>query len=171
MRHLKSNLVDKLVSLTGNLVRVSNVRPLITSMWFECEQCAHREYRHFPDGRYDPPVGGCAGLAGRCKNKVMHPERFSASAVDFQSIRVQELIGSEQIDQGRIPRSIECELTHDLVDAGIPGDLVTVTGIVKVAYVMWHVAMCIFMCICMCGHVNMCMWLVNIWHVHVHVNM
>ena len=32
----------------------------------------------------------------------------------------------------RIPRTIECELTGDLVDACLPGDIVTVTGEVKV---------------------------------------
>lgn len=35
-------------------------------------------------------------------------------------------------DAGRVPRTIECELTDDMVDAGVPGDVVTVTGIVKV---------------------------------------
>lgn len=34
-------------------------------------------------------------------------------------------------DPGRIPRTIECELTQDLVDSVVPGDLVTVAGIVK----------------------------------------
>lgn len=31
-----------------------------------------------------------------------------------------------------MPRTVECELTEDLVDCCIPGDIVTVTGIVKV---------------------------------------
>lgn len=31
-----------------------------------------------------------------------------------------------------MPRTVECELTEDLVDACIPGDVVTVTGIIKV---------------------------------------
>lgn len=35
-------------------------------------------------------------------------------------------------DAGRVPRTIECELTDELVDAGVPGDVVTVSGIVKV---------------------------------------
>jgi DNA replicative helicase MCM subunit Mcm2 (Cdc46/Mcm family) len=35
-------------------------------------------------------------------------------------------------DAGRVPRTIECELTDDLVDAGVPGDVVTVSGVVKV---------------------------------------
>jgi DNA replicative helicase MCM subunit Mcm2 (Cdc46/Mcm family) len=31
-----------------------------------------------------------------------------------------------------MPRTVECELTEDLVDACIPGDVVTVCGIVKI---------------------------------------
>lgn len=30
-----------------------------------------------------------------------------------------------------MPRTVECELTEDLVDACIPGDVVTVTGIIR----------------------------------------
>jgi len=30
-----------------------------------------------------------------------------------------------------VPRTVECELTQDLVDACIPGDVVTVTGIIR----------------------------------------
>lgn len=31
-----------------------------------------------------------------------------------------------------MPRTVDCELTEDLVDACIPGDIVTITGIIKV---------------------------------------
>ena len=30
-----------------------------------------------------------------------------------------------------MPRTVDCELTEDLVDACIPGDVVTVTGIIR----------------------------------------
>lgn len=46
-------------------------------------------------------------------------------------IRLQELLRSEDHEEGRVPRTVECELTEDLVDACIPGDVVTVTGIIK----------------------------------------
>ena len=45
--------------------------------------------------------------------------------------RVQELAGDGQREAGRIPRTIEVEFTSDLVDSCIPGDMVTVTAIVK----------------------------------------
>ena len=45
--------------------------------------------------------------------------------------RVQELTGDGQREAGRIPRTIECELTSDLVDSCTPGDMVTITAVVK----------------------------------------
>ncbi|MEE6474388.1 hypothetical protein FKM82_010360 [Ascaphus truei] len=39
----------------------------------------------------------------------------------------------DQREAGRIPRTIECELNQDLVDSCVPGDMVTVTGIIKVS--------------------------------------
>jgi DNA replicative helicase MCM subunit Mcm2 (Cdc46/Mcm family) len=46
-----------------------------------------------------------------------------------------------QADQGRIPRTIECELLCDLVDGCIPGDVVTVSGVVKARKIMGGAAM------------------------------
>ncbi|CAJ0963326.1 unnamed protein product [Ranitomeya imitator] len=49
------------------------------------------------------------------------------------SLRVQELMSDDQREAGRIPRTVECELSQDLVDSCVPGDLVTITGVVKVS--------------------------------------
>lgn len=54
------------------------------------------------------------------------------NSVTFLYFRIQELLKSENHEEGRVPRTVECELTEDLVDACIPGDVVTVTGIIKV---------------------------------------
>lgn len=45
--------------------------------------------------------------------------------------RLQELLKPENHEEGRVPRTVECELTEDLVDVCIPGDVVTVTGIIR----------------------------------------
>ncbi len=45
--------------------------------------------------------------------------------------RIQELSEDDGREAGRIPRTIECELTSDLVDSCIPGDMVTITAVVK----------------------------------------
>ena len=45
--------------------------------------------------------------------------------------RLQEIVGEEAYEEGRLPRNVECELTEDLVDVCVPGDVVTVCGIVN----------------------------------------
>lgn len=47
--------------------------------------------------------------------------------------RIQEHMSDDHREAGRIPRTIECELVHDLVDSCVPGDVITVAGIVKVS--------------------------------------
>jgi len=44
---------------------------------------------------------------------------------------LQELLKSENHEEGRVPRTVECELSEDLVDACIPGDVLTVTGVIR----------------------------------------
>ena len=49
----------------------------------------------------------------------------------FLSFRLQEIVSDDRGESGRIPRTIDCELTADLVDSCVPGDVVTVTAVVK----------------------------------------
>ena len=81
-------------------------------------------FREFADGRYTPP-GGCGG---KCKARSLEPDRPSANTIDWQQVRIQEIVSDDQADQGRIPRTIDCELTEDLVDKCVPGDVVTLSG-------------------------------------------
>lgn len=70
------------------------------------------------------PRAVCHSWVGRC---------CVVSQLPLVSCRVQELMSDDQREAGRIPRTIECELVQDLVDSCVPGDMVTVTGIVKVS--------------------------------------
>lgn len=45
---------------------------------------------------------------------------------------MQELSQADKEEAGRVPRTLEVELTRDLVDSCSAGDVVTALGIVKV---------------------------------------
>ncbi|KAL5711249.1 DNA helicase [Ranunculus cassubicifolius] len=128
LRELKAASIGRLVSVRGTIVKVSTVKPLVIHMMFTCSKCGSSISRVFPDGKFSPPPG-CTVYG--CKSRTFTPVRSTAKAIDFQKIRLQELLKSENHEEGRVPRTVECELTEDLVDACIPGDVVTVTGIVK----------------------------------------
>lgn len=128
LKNLKSAYIDKLVSVRGTVVKASTVKPLVVQMTFACVKCQTNILRIFHDGKFSPP--SVCTLHG-CKSRTFTPIRSTAQPIDFQKIRLQEILKSENHEEGRVPRTVECELTEDLVDACIPGDVVTVTGIIR----------------------------------------
>ncbi|KAL4224835.1 DNA replication licensing factor mcm8 [Mactra antiquata] len=131
LKNLKANYYGKFVSVKGTVVRVSNIKPQCTVLAFECSNCSNVQTVLLPDGRYTVPTS-CP--SGDCRGKIFQPLRSSnlTETIDWQTIRLQEIMGEDQKEAGRIPRTVDCELTHDLVDSCVPGDIVTVSGIVKV---------------------------------------
>ncbi|XP_068042554.1 DNA helicase MCM8 [Anomalospiza imberbis] len=132
LKNVRANCYGKYIALRGTVVRVSNIKPLCTNLAFVCAACGDVQGVPLPDGKYTLPTK-C--LVPECRGRSFTADRSSplTTTVDWQSVKVQELMSDEQREAGRIPRTIECELVQDLVDSCVPGDMVTVTGIVKVA--------------------------------------
>ncbi|OQU78151.1 hypothetical protein SORBI_3009G166400 [Sorghum bicolor] len=128
LKNLKAAFIKKLVTVRGTVLKVSTVKPIVLQMKFRCMKCGKEIPRVFSDGKFSPPVS-CT-IQG-CKSRSFIPDRSSAQLMDFQKLRIQELASADN-HEGRVPRTVECELTEDLVDCCIPGEIVTVTGIVKV---------------------------------------
>ncbi|XP_043912385.1 DNA helicase MCM8 [Protopterus annectens] len=132
LKNLRANCYGKYVALRGTVVRVGNIKPLCIKMAFVCVACGDIQSLPLSDGKYSLPTK-CQ--QSDCRGKLFTPDRSSplTVTVDWQSIKIQELMSDDQREAGRIPRTIECELAQDLVDSCVPGDMVTVTGIVKVS--------------------------------------
>jgi len=108
------------------------VRPLVVKMDFICQgckktYCGNKITVHFTDGKFAQPEK-CTD--SKCRSFTFLPDRPSAHTVDFQQLRIQEL-ADDAAEAGRIPRTVECEVREDLVDCCIPGDVLTVSGIMK----------------------------------------
>ncbi|XP_067368767.1 DNA helicase MCM8 isoform X1 [Channa argus] len=132
LRMLRASVFGRLVCVRGTVVRVSNIRPFCSRMAFRCLTCSHTQSLPLQHGKYATPTK-C--IQPDCRSRSFTPSRSSplTHTVDWQIIKVQELMGGEQRETGRIPRTVECHLTSDLCDSCVPGDTVTVTGIVRVA--------------------------------------
>ncbi|KAL0969003.1 hypothetical protein UPYG_G00221450, partial [Umbra pygmaea] len=131
LRMLRASAFGRLVCVRGTVVRVSNIRPVCTRLAFTCSGCTHTQTLTLPHGKFTTPTK-C--VQTDCRSRSFIPNRTSplTLTVDWQTIKVQELIGGEQREAGRIPRTVECHLTSDLCDSAVPGDTVTITGTVRV---------------------------------------
>uniref|UniRef100_A0A671MHN3 DNA helicase MCM8 n=1 Tax=Sinocyclocheilus anshuiensis TaxID=1608454 RepID=A0A671MHN3_9TELE len=132
LKSLRANLYGKFVAIRGTVVRVSNIKPLCSKLAFVCNSCGDTQSVTLPDGKYAIPTK-C--LQTECRGRSFTSNRSSplTLTVDRQTVKIQELMSGDQRESGRIPRTIECELTQDLVDSCVPGDMVTITGVIKVS--------------------------------------
>ncbi|XP_023713676.1 DNA helicase MCM8 isoform X1 [Cryptotermes secundus] len=131
LKNLKSMFFGKLVSVRGTIIRVGNIKLLCVWMAFQCNICHAVQCVKQPEGFFSQPTK-CITEGCRAKSFTpLHSSPFTQT-VNWQSVRLQEILADDQREGGRVPRSVECELTEDLLDSCIPGDVVTITGIVKV---------------------------------------
>ncbi|KAF0289394.1 DNA helicase MCM8 [Amphibalanus amphitrite] len=128
VRAVKAASFGRLLAVKGTVVRVSNVSPHCLSMAFECTACFDVRQHVLPGGQYQLP-----SRCERCNGTQFRPVKSfkTTRTVDRQTFRLQEFSEEDSADSGRVPRSIECELLADLVDACVPGDIVSVCGVVK----------------------------------------
>jgi DNA helicase MCM8 len=128
---LRAHAVGRLVQVRGTVIRISSIRQQLTSIKVTCAVCGKTQPVPCPNFQYKAPVS-CTASA-ECKSRILLPDRSSATTLDWQRVRLQELSSTGGIaDIGGIPRTIDCELTHtDMLDTVIPGDIIDVVGIVK----------------------------------------
>lgn len=130
LKNVKAQAYGKFVSIRGVVVRVSNSQCLVIRLAFECSTCRHTFGVTCENGKHTEPdrcpTPGCTG-----RSFVQQRSHPLTTIIDWQTIRLQEVSAETSKAPGRIPQTIECELTNDLVNSAIPGDVVVVSGVVK----------------------------------------
>lgn len=122
-----SALIGRLATVRGAVIRATSVTPLVTVLPSGCAACETTTPHSFPDGVYQPATS--CGTKG-CRGRTLEPVRSEATSVDWRRLRIQEEAGADADDAGRIPRTVEVEVSTDLVDSASVGDTVEVLGIV-----------------------------------------
>ncbi|XP_050529032.1 DNA helicase MCM8-like [Daktulosphaira vitifoliae] len=130
LKCLKAETDGKLVLINGTVIKASSLKFQCSWLAFSCNYCSYVQGIKQLDGIFTKPK--------QCVNKQCRSHSFSVNksspltiSINCQTIRLQELQSDDQRESGRVPRTVECELTNDLVYTCIPGDIVSVTGIVK----------------------------------------
>lgn len=125
MRDLSPEDIDKLITISGMVIRASNIIPEMRESFFRCNICHHNTVVEVDRGRIAEP-----SLCPNCNTKfsytIVHNRcKFS----DKQLVRLQE--SPDDMPGGQTPRTLSLYAHSDLVDEVKPGQRVTVSGIYR----------------------------------------
>ncbi|XP_055541524.1 DNA helicase MCM8 isoform X2 [Wyeomyia smithii] len=130
LRHMKVNNFGKLVAIRGTIIRSGSSQIINTWMAFRCSLCQGQQVIRQTDGIFVVPASCREGCKARSNFVPLRSSPFTRTE-PIQSVRLQESMLGARAEHGQVPRSIEVELTHEMVDFVCPGDDVTITGILK----------------------------------------
>jgi replicative DNA helicase Mcm len=125
LRDINADLIDKLVSVSGMVVRSSEVKPLAKKVAYKCTNCNALSETTLKGLVLKKPTKCVA-----CGEKELEMDPENSIFIDFQMVRLQEL--PEDLPAGQLPHYIEVTVMGDLVDECRPGDRIMLTGIIRI---------------------------------------
>jgi len=129
MRELDPIDLDKLVTIKGMIVRVSNIMPDMRVAFYCCQSCGHTMTVESNRGYIaEPTVCPRDGCGARDAITIVHNRCLFS---DKQQIKIQET--PDAMPDGQTPHCVTMCVYDALVDVARPGDRVEVTGIFRSA--------------------------------------
>lgn len=125
LRDINADLIDKLVSVSGMVVRSSEVKPLAKKVAYKCTNCNAVSETTLKGLVLKKPTKCVA-----CGEKELEMDPENSIFIDFQMVRLQEL--PEDLPAGQLPHYVEVTVMGDLVDQCRPGDRIMLTGIIRI---------------------------------------
>lgn len=125
MRGLNPDDIDQLISITGMVIRSSNVIPEMREAFFKCIVCSFTTTVEIDRGRIHEPTLCSNCNTNHCFQMVHNRSQFT----DKQLIKLQE--APDDMAAGQTPHNVLLFAHNDMVDKVHPGDRVTVTGIYR----------------------------------------
>ncbi|KAG2473776.1 MAG: MCM family protein [Nitrosopumilales archaeon] len=127
LRQINAEIIGKMTSVSGMVVRASEVKPLVKEITYVCP-ADHPTQRFFLKGMSVTIPVKCE--RPDCPHKDLEIKPESSRFVDFQILRLQEL--PEDLPPGQLPHYVDVSIKQDLVDNARPGDRIILTGIIRI---------------------------------------
>lgn len=124
-REIRSEHINRFVSVEGILRKTTEVRPRIVEAVFRCPG-GHMTRKAQEFGMFVEP-DGCATEGCTYRKLTLVPKR--SSFVDAQKLRIQE--SPEGLRGGEQPQTIDVDVTDDITGTVAPGDRVVINGILR----------------------------------------
>ncbi|HEY7367514.1 MAG TPA: minichromosome maintenance protein MCM [Nitrosopumilaceae archaeon] len=128
LRQINAEIINKMTSVSGMVVRSSEVKPLAKEITYKCSN-DHEFHITLEKGMTVPPLYRC-GVDPKCTSKDFTIQPDKSRFIDFQIARLQEL--PEDLPPGQLPHYVDVTIKQDLVDNARPGDRIILTGIVRI---------------------------------------
>lgn len=125
LRDINAEMIDKLIGVSGMVVRSSEVKPLAKKIGYRCLNCNTINEAQLKGLVLKKPLK-CIN----CSEKELEMDPDNSIFTDFQMVRLQEL--PEDLPAGQLPHYVEVTVMGDLVDRCRPGDRIMLTGIVRI---------------------------------------
>lgn len=124
IRDIRQSHLNALIRIGGVVTRRTGVFPQLQSVKYDCVKCAFVIGPLAQNGESEIKMGSCP----QCQSKGPFTVNVQETIYrNYQKLTLQESPGS--VPAGRLPRSKEVILTHDLIDRARPGEEVEITGI------------------------------------------
>ena len=127
LRQINAETIGTITSVSGMVVRASEVKPLAKELIFVCPDEHPTKVIQLKGMNVKIPVV-CDNP--NCKHRDFELKPEASKFIDFQLLRLQEL--PEDLPPGQLPHYIDITIRQDLVDSARPGDRIILTGIVRV---------------------------------------
>ena len=127
LRQINSETIGFITSVSGMVVRASEVKPLAKELVFVCPDNHSTKVIQLKGMDVKIPVV-CDNP--NCKHRDFELKPEASKFIDFQILRLQEL--PEDLPPGQLPHYIDVTIRQDLVDNARPGDRIILTGIVRI---------------------------------------
>ncbi len=127
LRQINAEIIGTITSVSGMVVRASEVKPLAKELIFNCPDNHTITVIQLQGMDVNMPVV-CSNPDCKHRDFVLKPE--ASKFIDFQLLRLQEL--PEDLPPGQLPHYIDVTLRQDLVDNARPGDRIILTGVVRI---------------------------------------
>jgi replicative DNA helicase Mcm len=128
LRQINAEIINKMTSVSGMVVRSSEVKPLAKEITYKCSN-DHEFHITLEKGMTVPPLYRC-GIDPKCTSKDFTIQPDKSRFIDFQIARLQEL--PEDLPPGQLPHYVDVTIKQDLVDNARPGDRIILTGLVRI---------------------------------------
>jgi len=127
LRQINSDVITKMISVSGMVVRSSEVKPLAKELTYKCLD-NHTSQFSLLDGMSLDKAVKCQ--SPKCPHTNLAIIAEESRFIDFQIVRLQEL--PEDLPPGQLPHYVNVSMKQDLVDYARPGDRIVLTGIVRI---------------------------------------